>query len=116
MSDSIDLSVRVSPDDDAHVARVLIRGELDFSNASMLRARLRAVERRNPSVLVLDLADLSFMDVSGLRTILDAARRATRDERRLVVANPMPAIVRLFELTAIDQSLDVVRGPFVPVG
>ena len=36
--------------------------------------------------------------------------------RRLVVANPLPAIVRLFELTAIDQSLDVVRGPFVPVG
>jgi anti-anti-sigma factor len=115
MTDSIDLSVRVAPDDDAQVARVLIRGELDFSNAPALRSRLRAVERGNPAVLVLDLADLSFMDVSGLRTILDAARRAAREHRRLVVANPLPPIVRLFELTAIDQSLDVVQGPFAPV-
>jgi anti-anti-sigma factor len=97
------------------VVRMSVVGELDFSNSPELRRKLLRAERRTPNVLVLDLAGLSFMDVSGLRTILDAARRAAREGRRLVVANPIPAVVRLFELTAIDQSVDVVHGPFAQV-
>src|SRR5881227_1152701 len=116
MNEPIHLTVQETPTEDPHVVRMSVVGELDFSNSPELRRQLLRAERRTPGVLVLDLADLSFMDVSGLRTILDAARRAAREDRRLVVANPLPAIVRLFELTAIDQSLDVVRGPFVPVG
>ena len=55
------------------------------------------------------------MGVSGLRAILDAARRARRDGRRLVVTNPVPHILRLFELTAIDQSVELVRAPLTLV-
>jgi len=115
MSDPSQLSVRVeNSSDEPGVLRVAVEGELDFSNVPTLRRELRRAERRRPSVLVIDLAGLSFMDVAGLRTILDAARRAARDERHLVVTNPIPPIVRLFELTAIDQSVDVRQGPFVP--
>lgn len=115
MTDQIQLSVREAHSDDPHVAHVAVDGELDFSNAPTLRRELRKVERRRPSIVVLDLAGLKFMDVSGLRTILDAARRAALEGRRFVVANPIPVIVRLFELTVVDQSLDIVQGPFVSV-
>jgi anti-anti-sigma factor len=64
-----------------------------------------------PPMLVIDLGELTFMGVSGLRSILDAARRARRDGRQFVVANPVPHISRLFELTAIDQSVELMRGP-----
>ena len=88
----------------------MLSGELDISTATSLELELQAAEMRCPPMLVLDLAQLRFMGVSGLRSILDAARRARREGRHFVVANPMPHISRLFELTAIDQSLELHRA------
>ena len=89
---------------------MLLSGELDISTATSLELELHAAEMRRPPVLVLDLGELRFMGVSGLRSILNAARRARRDGRHFVVTNPLPHISRLFELTAIDQSLELHRG------
>jgi anti-sigma B factor antagonist len=102
--------LQVSRSDDGYVVRLMLSGELDISTATSLELELQSVEIRRPPVLVLDLSQLRFMGVSGLRSILDAARRARRDGRHFVVTNPMPHISRLFELTAIDQSLELHRG------
>jgi anti-sigma B factor antagonist len=93
----------------------MLSGELDMSSATSLELELNSVEARRPPMLVLDLSHLSFMGVSGLRTILDAARRARREGRELVVTNPVPHILRLFELTAIDQSVELLRAPLTLV-
>jgi anti-sigma B factor antagonist len=108
--------LRVSRSDDGRVVRLMLSGELDMSSATCLELELKSVEARRPPVLVLDLAQLRFMGVSGLRAILDAARRARREGRQLVVTNPVPHILRLFELTAIDQSVELLRGPLVLIG
>jgi anti-anti-sigma factor len=84
-------------------------------SAPLLERELSQAVRRRPSRVVLDMAGLSFMDVSGLRAILDAARSLRRDGGSLVIANPMPHIVRLLELTAIDQSVEVQGRPLTPV-
>jgi anti-anti-sigma factor len=101
--------------EDAHATKLALRGELDMYTAPVLARELEAaVEAHTPRV-VLDLAALSFMDVAGLRAILDAARIVRRDGGSLVIANPMPHIVRLLELTAIDQSLEVQGRPLSSV-
>src|SRR3954466_15201239 len=96
--------------DDGRVVRLTLSGELDMATAASLELQLQQAEATRPPVLVLDLSELRFMGVSGLRSILDAARRARRDGRHFVVTNPVPQILRLFELTAIDQSLELHRG------
>jgi anti-sigma B factor antagonist len=107
--------LQVSRSDDGRIVRLVLSGELDMSTATSLELELSLVEARRPPVLVLDLAQLRFMGVSGLRAILDAARRARRDGRQLVVTNPVPHILRLFELTAIDQSVELLRAPLTLV-
>ncbi len=86
-----------------------------MSSAPLLTNALEAVEAHHPKEIVLDLAELSFMDVTGLRTILDAARRARRAGGSLAIANPLPHIIRLLELTAIDQTLQVLGRPLAAV-
>jgi anti-anti-sigma factor len=105
----------VSCEETPEHARLALRGELDMSSAPLLTRELEAVESHHPKEILLDLADLSFMDVTGLRTILDAARRARRVDSSVVIANPLPHIVRLLELTAIDQTLEVLGRPLSPV-
>jgi anti-sigma B factor antagonist len=99
----------------AERAQLHLHGELDMSSAPVLERELKAVESHHPREIVLDLAELSFMDVTGLRTILDAARRARRDGGSVVIVNPMPHIIRLLELTAIDQTLEVLGRPLASV-
>ena len=82
-----------------------------MATAASLELELQSAEAMQPPMLVIDLGELRFMGVSGLRSILDAARRARRDGRQFVVTNPVPHISRLFELTAIDQSVELMRGP-----
>ena len=107
--------LQVSRSDEGAIVRLALCGELDMSSAGSLELELQTIEARSPAVLVLDLAQLRFMGVAGLRSILNAARRARREGRHFVVTNPLPHISRLFELTAIDQSLELGRSPLFAI-
>ena len=100
-------SVTVSSDGDA--TTVTLSGELDMA---AIESAGQAIDRaeQDDGMLVLDLSGLTFIDSTGLEVILRAARRAEDSGRRLVVARPSPYVRRLFQLTAIDQSLDIVDG------
>jgi len=51
-----------------------VRGELDMANAEEFRAALTDAMSAD-SALVVDLADVTFVDAFGLRAILQAAER-----------------------------------------
>ena len=99
-------SVTVSTDGDKAV--VSLRGELDMSGVDRAREAIEQAEA-GTELLVLDLSELDFIDSTGLEVMLRAARRAHDSGRRLIVRRPSSYIRRLLEMTAIDQSLDVVE-------
>jgi anti-anti-sigma factor len=70
---------------------VWLRGELDLAAAPTLRELLLDLAQREPPTdLVLDMSEVSFVDVPALNLIgLAAQRLATRDVR-LIVRNPRP--------------------------
>jgi anti-sigma B factor antagonist len=99
-------SVLVSLDGDR--ATVALRGELDLAGVDRARQAIEQAEAGDASLLVLDLSQLEFIDSTGLEVVLRAARRAHDDGRRLIVQRPSRYVRRLLEITAIDQSLDIV--------
>jgi len=100
-------SVIVSTDGDR--STVALRGELDLSGVDRARQAIEEAEAAASPLLVLDLSELEFIDSTGLEVLLRAARRAHDDGRRLIVRRPSRYVRRLLELTAIDQSLDIVE-------
>jgi anti-anti-sigma factor len=100
-------SVTVSKDGDR--ATVVLRGELDMSGTDRVNEAFLQAEQPPTSLLVLDLSGLDFIDSTGLEVILRAARRAHDSGGRLIVSRPSRYVRRLLEMTAIDQSLDVVE-------
>ena len=67
-------------------ASLALRGELDIYSAPMLEEALSGASRPRPSLLVIDLRGLEFMDCTGLRTLVErrpagARRRATSRHR-----------------------------------
>lgn len=87
--------VEVRPAEDS--VRLVPTGELDIATADHLREVLR--DQEGPSRLILlDLSELDFIDVSGLRVVGEEHARAERDGFTLEVAVGSGAVRRLLEL------------------
>jgi anti-sigma B factor antagonist len=106
-------TVEVTLREEAGSVRLLVCGDLDRDSAWVLTAAVIRSETTRPSRLVVDLRQLEFIDVGGLRAITDAARRARRSSCGFAVANPSEPVERLFRLTGLDRGLDVVPSPRV---
>jgi anti-anti-sigma factor len=65
-----------------------------------------AATASNRHLVVVDLADVSFMDASGLGTIVEADVRQRRAHGALRVTNPRPAVSRVIEITGLTRLLD----------
>jgi anti-anti-sigma factor len=93
------------------VTRVALDGELDLSEADRLERRLLEVERSSPPTLLLDLRDLTFIDSTGIRLVLEADARARRDARRLALVRGPDEVHRVFLIALLDKRLEFVDEP-----
>ena len=78
-------------------------GELDVATAPSLRDAVRSLT--GDGQVTLDLSRLSFIDVTGVRTVLDIA--AALGGRLDVLPGP-PHVQRVFALTGVDRRLRYV--------
>jgi len=82
---------------------VRVRGEIDMAAAPVFRERLTAVIESNGDDVVVDLADVSFMDSSGLVVLVEAHQKLESASRKLLIARPSPAVTRVLEVTGLDR-------------
>ena len=75
-----------------------LRGELDVCTAPDIVPGLMASAAAG-SGIVIDLADLAFMDCGSLRELVSARAKARLAGGDLVLACPQPIVLRLFLLT-----------------
>jgi anti-sigma B factor antagonist len=89
---------------------VAARGEVEFATAPRLEAALAAAIAGCPAggAVGADLTGVTFMDSSGLRSVLAGHRAALAAGARFAVAVDGPPVARLFELTRVADELDVV--------
>ena len=88
--------------------RVTLEGELDLATAPLLQVELDRLERRPAALLVMDLRQLSFMDLTGMRVLLGVRDWARLGVRRLVFVRGPRVIHRLFEFVGVERELDLI--------
>ena len=88
-----------------------LRGELDVATVQHVRRALAQPAARDASTIVLDLAELTFLDSTGIHLFLSAWRRTQTDRRSLVLRNPSPTVLKALRLTGVDQLLQVGDPP-----
>lgn len=101
-------ALQITTSDRADSVHVELSGELDLASAPKLEDELKHVEDGGPSVIVLDLRALSFMDSSGLRALLAADARAKEAGRRLVLVRGDERVQRVLRITRLDERLEIV--------
>ena len=81
------------------VVVVTPRGDLTLAEASPLRTELEGLAEQPATVVVVDLAEVTFIDSSGLGALISGLKAARRSGGQLRLAR-MPATIRpVFEHT-----------------
>lgn len=94
---------------------IVVHGDVDVAGGPLLETAIlhREKELRNTdAAITIDLADVFFIDSSGLRTLLSASRRAVARGGRVVLRNVGAEVHRLLEITATAAhfSIESTRG------
>jgi anti-sigma B factor antagonist len=87
---------------------VHVRGEVDLSNAALVRDAIGAAVPEDAVVVVVDLSDTAYLDSAGIAMIFRLAERLSvgRQELRLVVPPDAP-IRAAIRLTNLDRVVPV---------
>jgi anti-anti-sigma factor len=100
--------LEVTTQDSGGQVTVSLKGELDLSSVGKVEEELARVEATGPSLLVLDLSQLSFLDSTGLRAVVTADERARSNGRRLVIVRGPDPVQRVFAITRLEDRLEMV--------
>jgi anti-anti-sigma factor len=87
----------------ADVLALRLAGELDIATSGALREQVDAALEARVRALVLDLADVVFMDSSTLRELIRAQGFLRGRDGLVVLAGVRPPVERLFALTGTAE-------------
>jgi anti-sigma B factor antagonist len=82
---------------------VSVGGDLEFGTAASLRSTLIDVAQQGSDPLVLDLADLEFIDSTGLSLLVQAKQRIESQGHRFVLRNPTERVRRVIEISGLAE-------------
>ena len=77
-------------------------GEIDISTIGLLNVELAAATSTPERALVVDLEGVSFMDSTGLRTLVEAASGAAQRAQAFAVFRVPPAVKRVLQITKLE--------------
>ena len=87
---------------------VVLTGEIDHHCAKgYIQAIAAKIEAYTPEVCVLDFADVSFVDSSGIAVVINALRAMTQIEGRLLLSGIGNQPMRVFRASGIDKLVEI---------
>lgn len=87
--------------------RVAIQGRITIENSGEMRTALANALRAKPASVSVDLSGVSYIDTSGLATLVEATRIARKQGTRLLLGGLHAQPRYLIEITHLDQLFDI---------
>jgi anti-sigma B factor antagonist len=89
----------------SHGKTIRVAGEIDLETAPELRRCFLSVA--GDAVLTVDLAEVAFLDSTAISVLIAEHKRRAAAGEQLIITGSSPMALRLFELTGVDQVLDL---------
>lgn len=90
------------------MAIVRLCGELDITGAEHVQTCIDELAGNSPDAVVIDLREVSFMDSTGLRSLIRARALGRETEWSLKLVRGPDQVHRVLELTRMDDVFDFV--------
>lgn len=78
-------------------------GDVDLSCSRELQSHLKRALEGKPKLLVVDLANVPYMDSSGVATLVEAMQIARKQASKLVLCSLQDKVRSIFEIARLDR-------------
>ncbi len=85
-------------------------GILDGTQAEEIRAQVNDALATGATTLLMDLKDTTFVDSSGLGTLVSVLKKVRNQDCDMFVCSINPQVKMLFELTSMDQVFEIYEN------
>lgn len=99
--------MRLISDTQERVRILALAGEIDLHFAPVFRSLLEQRTKVAPRALVLDLAEVTFLDSSGIAVIIEHLRSATRRADQFCIGGMSEAVKQVFEIINLEKVMPV---------
>jgi anti-anti-sigma factor len=89
------------------VRHVRLRGRLDMYGSTAIEEQFNRVIADATGGVVVDLADVEFIASIGIRMLLTNARTLRERGGKLVLCNPRPFVLEIFEIAGLPEIITI---------
>ena len=80
-----------------------LKGEIDLHVSPVVTASLNAMIEKKPERVVIDLADVPYIDSAGLAALIQAMQKVEAYGGRFSLAGLQETVRSIFEISRLDQ-------------
>ncbi|MGH1365758.1 MAG: STAS domain-containing protein [Calditrichia bacterium] len=95
---------------------IAVSGEVDLYSSPKLREALNGLTDVKANRIVVDLSGVSYMDSSGLATLVEALQKTGGYKGSFALAAVTPEVLSVFELSRLDQVFDIHQTVDAAIG
>ena len=92
---------------DENVVVVEAEGDIDLHRSAAFQQALLEPLSRHPQRMVVDLSRVSYMDSSGVASLVKLLSRVRRQNVDLKLAGLTPRVLSVFEITRLDTVFEI---------
>ena len=84
-----------------------LAGDIDLNCSNLMREILMDAFGSKPEAVILDLSAVTFMDSSGLATLVEALQTSRKEKISLKLVGLQSQVKSLFEIARLEQLFDL---------
>jgi len=89
-----------------NITIIRLSGYIDLSNSPILRKKLAEAINNNANILI-DLSEVTYMDSSGLATLVEAMQKLNKNKGSLKISGLTGEVKNIFEIARLNDVFSI---------
>lgn len=99
--------MKMTTDREGDIFVCRLEGEIDFNNSPELRKSFIKLIEDQARKVILDLEKVTYIDSSGLATLVEMLQKLKNSSGRLKLANLQEKVKSVFEITKLEKIFEI---------
>jgi anti-sigma B factor antagonist len=101
------MALQVNREEIGEAVVLTVAGSVDIYSSPELRGELKAGLDRQAPRIVVDMGGVTFVDSSGLATLIEALQKVNGYEGKLLLCNLSSTVLGVFQLANLDHIFQI---------
>ena len=101
------MSLELTQDKDRGAVTLTVTGDIDMSSSTKMRDALTPLFKNDSKIVVVDLSGVSYMDSSGIATLVEGLQWSHSSKNKFRLAALSPGVKDVFEIARLLTVFEV---------